>query len=108
MGVPVATIVKYTFKRKTMYIAICHACSRGSNTAVIARTRSFDITKQALELHLARHELDSNYVLKVVVTSGKSKAVELVRYYYLVVQHVAKSALEAYIKGMGDEHPVRW
>jgi DNA-binding transcriptional ArsR family regulator len=99
MGMPVATIAKYVFKRKKLYIAICHLCARGSSIAVIASTRLFNVAKQTLEQHLARHELDYNYVLKVVVTSGKSRVVEIARYYYLATLHTYKIELEALIKG---------
>jgi hypothetical protein len=100
MGMPVATIAKYVFKRKKLYIAICHLCGRGSKVAVIASTRSFDATRQSLELHLARHKLDRNYMLEVIVTSGKSRVVEIARYYYLAVLHTNKIELEAYIEGL--------
>jgi hypothetical protein len=104
MGIPVATITKYSWKRRKLYIVICHCCSKGSNIAKIAEVSSFDMAKQALELHLARHGLDYNYVLQVVVTSGKSKVVEFARYYYLARPHVEKIGLEAFIEGMTRRH----
>jgi hypothetical protein len=100
MGIPIATIFRYTSRRKSMYMAICFICSRGVDIAKIAFVSSFDTARRALESHLVGHKLDSDYVLKVTVTRGKSRVVEVVNYYYLARLHTEVVGSKAFAEGV--------